>query len=329
MTDKNPETATAIAHPNIAFIKYWGNRDASLRLPANGSISMNLAELFTRTTVTFSPVLKHDSLVLNSKEMTNTPLKRVVDFLDIIRQLAKRQIFARIESVNNFPIGAGIASSAAAFSALALSASKAIGLDLDQKDLSRLARRGSGSACRSIPSGFVEWFAGTDDATSYAVSIAPPEYWALVDCIAIVRNAHKPTGSTEGHKLAGTSPLQTARVDDAARRLDACREAILTRDFGRLSKIVELDSNLMHAIMMTSNPALFYWEPGSLKIMKIIPSWRSRGLPVCYTLDAGPNVHVITTSEYSNVVVQQLKDLNGVLEVLVAHPGDATRLVEE
>ncbi len=159
-------------------------------------------------------------------------------------------------------MGAGIASSASAFAALALAASAAAGLKLSEKDLSRLARRGSGSACRSIPGGFVEWQAGQDDDTSYAVSIAPPEHWALVDCIAIVSQEHKPTGSAEGQALAHTSLLQAARLADAPRRLEICRRAILDRDFAAFAEVVELDSNLMHAVMMTSSSPLVLLAAG-------------------------------------------------------------------
>ena len=197
-------TATALAHPNIAFIKYWGNRDDALRLPSNGSISMNLDGLFTRTTVSFSPSAQTDSLLLNHRPVTGPGLDRVSYILDIVRGMADLPHRAEVVSENNFPAGAGIASSAAAFAALALSASKAAGLDLSEAQLSALARRGSGSASRSIPAGFVEWKAGTNDEDSYAVSIAPPEHWALTDCVAVVNAGHKKTGSTEGHALAGT-----------------------------------------------------------------------------------------------------------------------------
>ena len=224
-------SATALAHPNIAFIKYWGNRDNALRLPANGSISMNLDGLFTRTTVTFSASFETDSLRIGNRPVTGPGLERVSLFLDLVRQIAGMNERAEVVSENNFPSGAGIASSAAAFAALALAASRAAGITLTQRELSRLARRGSGSACRSTPGGFVEWQAGIEEADSFATSIAPPEHWELVDCVAIVSAGHKKTGSTEGHALAPTSPLQAARVDDAPRRLDLCRRAILERDF--------------------------------------------------------------------------------------------------
>jgi diphosphomevalonate decarboxylase len=161
-------TATAQASPNIAFIKYWGNRDDSLRIPSNGSISMNLEGLYTRTTVSFQPSLPFDELIINGHEVTGAGLARISYILDIIRGMANIRERAEVMSENNFPSGTGIASSASAFAALALAGSKAAGLSLSEQELSRLARRGSGSASRSIPSGFVEWQAGTNDEDSFA-----------------------------------------------------------------------------------------------------------------------------------------------------------------
>ncbi len=189
MSDRS---ATAVACANIAFIKYWGNRDDALRIPANGSLSMNLDGLYSQTRVTFSAGQEQDSLILNGVAAAGPALQRVSRFLEIVRQMGGVNLPAQVVSRNNFPTGAGIASSAAAFAALSLAASQAIGLDLDEKQLSRLARRGSGSASRSVPGGFVEWLAGSSDEDSYAVSIAPPTHWDLRDCIAIVAAGHKP-----------------------------------------------------------------------------------------------------------------------------------------
>lgn len=321
-------TATALAHPNIAFIKYWGNRDQHLRLPANGSISMNLAGLTTTTEVSFSDELPGDMVELNGRLLAGPELQRVSDFLDCVRRMAGVFKPAQVHSENNFPTGAGIASSAAAFAALSLAASTALGLDLGELELSRLARRGSGSASRSIPTGFVEWHAGDDDQSSYAVSIAPPEHWDLVDLIAVVEAGHKSVGSTAGHALADTSPLQPARVADAPRRLEICRSAIHARDFDRLAAIIELDSNLMHAVMMTSNPPLMYWEPATLRIIKEVPAWRKSGLPACFTLDAGPNVHVLCPSSAADEVRRRLSELPGVQQILQAAPGGPARLID-
>lgn len=320
-------TATAQASPNIAFIKYWGNRDNALRLPMNGSISMNLDGLFTRTTVSFQPSLPFDELIINGHEVMGAGLDRVSYILDIVRGMANINDRAEIMTENNFPSGAGIASSASAFAALALAGSKAAGLDLSEPDLSRLARRGSGSASRSIPSGFVEWQAGQSEEDSFAFSMAPPDHWNLVDCVAIVSASHKKTGSTEGHSIAPTSPLQAARVADAPRRLEICRNAILNCDFNTFASIVELDSDIMHAVMMTSTPALHYWKPASLDVMNSVRTWRAEGIPVCYTVDAGPNVHVICPETEAHIVEKKLHEINGVKDVLVARAGDGAKNV--
>jgi len=322
-------SATAQAHPNIAFIKYWGNRDDTLRLPANGSLSMNLDGLLTRTTVSFQRTLPFDELVINGREVTGPALQRVTGILDLVRQRAGLAARAEVVSENNFPSGAGIASSASAFAALAQAATSAADLELSEADLSRLARRGSGSACRSIPAGFVEWSAGNGDEDSYASSIAPPEYWALVDCVAIVSEAHKPTGSTQGHAIAGTSPLQAARVADAPRRLELCRRAILDRDFAALTDVIEQDSNMMHAVMMTSTPALHYLAPASLAVTAAVREWRTEGLPACCTVDAGANVHVVCLQAASQEIAARLRQVPGVRDVLVAGPGGPARLMEE
>jgi diphosphomevalonate decarboxylase len=320
-------TATALAHPNIAFIKYWGDIEPDIHLPANGSISMNLDCLYSHTAVKFDPELKTDQLIIDGEVPPQNAIARVSHFLDRVRYLAGISTFAQVTSENNFPTGSGIASSASGFAALSLAASAAAGLHLDQKELSRLARRGSGSACRSVPGGFVEWFPGTDDESSFAISIAADDHWVLRDCIAIVSRQHKETGSAAGHTFADTSILQEVRVQDAERRLEKCREAIKYRDFQEFAAIVELDSNLMHAVMITSRPQLIYWQPATLDVMRAVAEWRTSGIPVCYTIDAGPNVHVITTSENSSYVREKLLQIPGVIEVLVGQPGKEARLI--
>jgi diphosphomevalonate decarboxylase len=318
--------ATAVACANIALIKYWGNRDHGLRLPSNPSLSMNLAGLETRTSVTFADDLVDDEVFIGGVAQAGPARERVVVHLDLIRLCSQTARRARVESVNNFPAGAGIASSASAFAALTLAASAASGLEGSEAQFSALARRGSGSACRSVPGGFVEWQMGTGDRDSFAVSLASPEHWALADVVAILSAAHKATGSTEGHALADTSSLQAARVAGAAERLAHCRAALLARDFTALAEVVELDSTLMHAVMMTSTPPLYYWEPLTLAVMKAVRAWRAEGLPVCFTIDAGPNVHCLTPAEHAAEVERRLRAL-GVPETLTALPGGPARLV--
>ena len=323
----SPHTATAQSSPNIAFIKYWGNRHSALRLPVNGSISMNLDGLFTRTMVSFQPSLGLDELIINGHGVSGKGLDRVSAILDIVRQASGLKFNAEVLSENNFPTGAGIASSAAAFAALALAAATAAGLNWSEAEISRLARLGSGSASRSIPTGFVEWKMGTADRDSFAVSIAPPSHWQLADCVAIVNAGHKATGSTEGHALAPTSPFQSARVADTPRRLEICRHAVLEKDFEALAAIIEQDSDIMHAVMMTSAPALFYWKPATLAVMEAVREWRANGMQVAYTIDAGPNVHVICTQENLSRVAELTKAVPGVSSILQAKVGQAASLL--
>jgi diphosphomevalonate decarboxylase len=327
--------ATAQASPNIALIKYWGNRDQVLRLPSNPSLSMNMAGLTTTTTVEFDPALEHDVLILGGREIGSKGLERVSRFLDQVRKTSEAlretsevsTLFARVDSRNNFPSGAGLASSASGFAALALAATAAAGLQLNEAELSRLARLGSGSACRSVPGGFVEWTMGDDDRSSYAHSIAPADHWDLRDVVALIDVGHKAVGSTEGHAVADTSPLQAARVATAADRLAQARSAVLARDFESLTEVVELDSLMMHAVMITSSPVLMYWQPATVAVMQAVRQWRRNGLAACTTIDAGPNVHVICTAEAADEVALRLRVIPGVRQIITARVGGPAHLI--
>ncbi|MDD5468258.1 MAG: diphosphomevalonate decarboxylase [Anaerolineales bacterium] len=318
--------AVAVAYPNIALIKYWGDRDADLHLPVNGSISMNLAGLTARSQASLEPRLAQDELILNGERVGGDSLVRMIAFLDRVRALAGVGERFQVVSANNFPTAAGIASSAAAFAALSLAATAACGLRLEEAELSRLARLGSGSACRSVPGGFVEWHMGVDHASSYATSFAPPEHWDLRDHIALVSEAGKAVSSRQGHLLASSSPLQEGRLRGVTERLGRCRSAILAKDFAALAEVVEQDSLLMHAVMMTSSPPLFYWAPATLRVLSAVRQWRSEGAPVCATIDAGPNVHVLAPGEWAEWVVEQLQGVPGVKQVLSAAPGGPAHL---
>lgn len=319
--------ATALAHSNIAFVKYWGHADAVLRLPANPTLSVNLSGLDTQTTVEFDAALISDELTIDGQRATEKARQRVSIHLDHVRTLAQTDLHARVVSCNSFPVGAGLASSASAFAALTLAATAALGLSMSEAQLSALARLGSGSASRSIPAGFVEWVQGAEHHTSYARSIAPPEHWALCDCIAIADAEHKAVGSTEGHARAHTSPLHGARVADITARLESCKAAILACDLDALGEIMEADAVMMHAVAMTSRPPIYYWTPATLRIMRAVVDWRIEGLPVYYTIDAGPNVHCLCENKHADEVRQRLEGLAGVKKVRVACPGSGARLV--
>jgi len=321
--------ATAQAPANIAFIKYWGNRDHRWNLPQNSSLSMNLDGLYAQTTVTWTDDQPEDTLILNGEPAAPDALARVSTHLDILRSRLNLHARAAVVSKNNFPMGAGIASSAAAFAALTVAGASAAGAELSERELTTIARIGSGSASRSIPSGYVEWLAGNSHEESFAESIAAPDHWSLVDVIAVVSQDHKRVGSKAGHRSADTSDLQAARVSGAESRLAVCRRAVLERDFTTFAKVVELDSNLMHAVMMTSDPPLFYWLPPTLTIMEAVRGWRADGLHVCYTLDAGANVHCLCERESVDAVSAALRAISGVVDVRIASAGQGARLISE
>ncbi len=318
--------ATALAHPNIAFIKYWGNQDDTLRLPANSSLSMNLGRLQTVTTVTFEKNLTGDQLIINNASISGPALERVTAHLDLVRQQAGLKLPARVESDNNFPIGSGIASSASAFAALSVAGAAAAGLALDETALSRLARRGSGSASRSVPTGYCQWVTGNDE-TSIATSVAPPDHWDLRDLVIIVSREHKAVGSTGGHRLAQTSSLQAARMTGTEVRLEACREALLARDLSRMGPVIEEDAVIMHAVIMTSQPPLYYWNPATMALIQASQQWRAQALPVYFTIDAGPNVHLICEAAHAETVAAEVRKIPGVQEVLLSGPGGPARLI--
>lgn len=325
-----PNVATARAHSNIAFVKYWGNSDQRLRLPANSSLSMNLDRLHTTTTVQWSLDYGLDSVTINGRPADAAALRRVRKHLQLLRDRFKTKMFARVQSRNNFPMGTGIASSASSFAALTLAGAAALGEQLSQRELSTIARRGSGSAARSIPSGYVEWFAAVSHELSYAETFVDYDYWELVDVIAIVSRAHKRIGSTAGHVSADTSILQKTRIENAPQRLDRVKNAIVNRDFVQFARVVEEDSNLMHAVMMTGRPALFYWQPTSLAIMNAVRQWREEdGIQVCYTLDAGPNVHCICVKKDAEAVKTRLSQISDAIEVLSASAGQGAFVLDK
>jgi diphosphomevalonate decarboxylase len=321
------ERATAKAPANIAFIKYWGKVNEKLRLPANSSISMNLSGAFTVTSVEFNDALKKDSFVLNNIEASSLETLRVTEHLNRIRTLAKIKSCARVISKNNFPKSSGIASSASGFAALTLAASKAIGLNLSEKDLSILARLGSGSACRSIPDGFVEWRKGENSDTSYAHSIYPKDYWDIEDIIVIVGSKGKKLSSSEGHALVESSPFYNKRIIDIPKKVKDLKKSLREKDFTKFGEIVEEEAINMHAVMMTSSPPLFYWQPETISIILSIIELRNQGLEAYFTIDAGPNVHIIIQRKDLKKLKIFLSKMKGVVEIIENNPAVGARIV--
>jgi diphosphomevalonate decarboxylase len=290
---------------------------------------MNLGDLHTITTVAFDEELERDELTIDGQSVGEAAHARVSGHLDLVRQAAGLQAAAKVVSRNNFPAGAGIASSASGFAALTVAACAAAELSLTEAELSALARRGSGSASRSVPGGYTEWVMGKGNATSFARSVAPPDHWDLRDVVVIVSREHKAVGSSRGHGLAVSSRLQVARVGAAPATLTACKRALLARDLEAMGGLIEQDAVMMHAVMMTSRPPLYYWKPATMAVIKAAQGWRTDGLPVYFTIDAGPNVHLICQATDAAQVEARARALPNVLDVLVSRPGGAARLMED
>ncbi len=325
--------ATANAGSNIAFVKYWGvGRDRREgRLPLNPSVSMTLDAARTTTTVEFLPELDADVCTINRRPPPPEGIARVRRVLDRVRQLTGLKSFARVVSVNHFPTSAGVASSASGFAALALAAARAAGLPVNPKTLVPLAILGSGSACRSLYGGYVLWSPPrTGRHESRVRQLSSENEWRLVDLVVISSRAHKTVPSEQGHLLARTSPLLKARLASLERITRRVRKAIQERDLPALGEVLESDALSMHAVMMTSRPPLLYWEPSTVAVLKAVRDFRARkGLPCYFTIDAGPNVHVITVPEHADTVSRALKRVEGIREILRCPTGRGAYLADD
>jgi diphosphomevalonate decarboxylase len=325
---RNNYKAKAISPANIAFIKYWGKKDPKINLPFNDSISMNLSGCLTTTGVEFNPNFKKDKVMVNREEVEGEKKERVSHVLDIVRKMSGRDWYAKVVSENNFPSDAGIASSASAFSALALAGSKAAGLNLSLRELSILARLGSGSACRSVVDGFSLWKKGKSSRTSYAVQLAKPTFWNLVDIVTVIDQGKKKASSTEGHEAVLTSPYFRTRLKELKTRIPALKRAFLKRNLKEFGRLVEEEAVSLHVSAMTSRPPIFYWNKGTFEVMEAVFKMRERGILAYFTMDAGPNVHVICLKKNARRVNNALRKLQFVAFTIINRPDKGTRLIK-
>lgn len=321
--------ATAIAPSNIAFVKYWGKKDEKLRIPENGSISMTLDKLTTTTTVDFDDGCSEDEVVIDGEVAIGRERERVVRHLDRVREMAGMDLKAKVESRNSFPKSKGLSSSASGFAALSMAGAAAVSLELSEKELSILARLGSGSACRSIPSGFVEWVAGDAHATSYAKTIYPAGYWNVVDVVVVTDSEKKDMSTSEGQKLAVTSPFYTVRLKGIEKKLVRMKELLAVRDFTAFGELCEAEALEMHAVVLTSTPPLLYWQPASVRVMQAVRRWRSEGLEAYFTLNTGQDVHVLCLGTEALGLARRLRGVVGVVGTVVCHCGQGSCLTDK
>ena len=318
MSTATKMSASAVAHSNIALAKYWGKLDVTRNLPAVPSLSLTLDGLRTVTHVTFDPELGEDRFTLDGHDEAGTALHRVGALLDRVRALAGTRDFAHVESRNDFPTAAGLASSASGFAALALAASRALGLRLDLQTLSSLARAASASAARSVFGGFVALAAGAESA----VRIAPADHLDVTMVVAVTATGPKSIGSTSGmlHTQA-TSPYYTRWLETAPQLFERVRAGVLERDLTTLGTAMEQSTLLMHASMMAAAPPLLYLAPATLSVMQLVRQLRDEGVPAFFTMDAGPHVKVLTPKDSGARVAAALEASPAVVRVLRCEPG--------
>ena len=321
---------------NIAFIKYWGQRDKKLTLPYNDSFSMNLSSCYTVLEIEKLENPKIQKLYIKDYEKsdfeikTDDSFKKVISFYYRAKQFlkVKKDYGFIIHSYNSFPKKAGIASSASFFSALALGFSWLFEKKLDQKSLSILARlSGSGSACRSVPDGFSWWNKGKKSSDSYALSIAPPSYWNLVDLVLILNKEEKKVSSSEGHQKVETSNLFKYRLLSLEKRLKEIKNAFFKKDFTHFGYLLEEETISMHSVMMTQKPPLFYWSGKTAEVIKKIIELRQKGVEGYFTIDAGENIHLICQKKDNEKFLNFFKTQKEVLQVITNYPAIGTKFI--
>lgn len=324
--------ATAVANANIALVKYWGKRDSKLILPQNSSISMTCDGLSTKTTVEFSGEYDKDVVIINDEELVKDE-RDILGHIERIRSMAGIIEKAKVISESNFPVAAGLASSASGFAALTLAASSAAGLKLSERELTMLSRQGSGSSCRSIPEGFVEWHKGSspDGSDSYAETIVNKNHWTDFRMIAcIVSEAKKKVSSRAGMaQTVATSPYYSGWLQTVDHDLETIRNGIRKKDFPAVGLAAEQNCLKMHSLMLTTKPAIVYWIPATLEIIHHVLAWREEGLECYFTIDGGPQVKVMCLEKDEKELNRRLLELEGVKKTVICRPGDKASLAQE
>lgn len=291
------EPVTCFAPSNIALCKYWGKREKELNLPVNSSLSISLGHLGTQTTLSLADV---DQVWLNGERLTDdTPFARkVIAFIDLFRR--DQAVTLKVDTRNNIPTAAGLASSASGFAALSLAINQFFALDLSDDVLSAFARMGSGSASRSLFQGFVEWERGQqeDGMDSFARPLAARWDTLRIGLVKVATGEKKVDSRSGMTRTLETASLYQAWPAQAARDISRLHSAISDKDFQLLGETAEHNALSMHATMIASWPPLIYWQPDSLAAMQKVWQLREQGIPIYFTMDAGPNLKLLFEAEH-------------------------------
>lgn len=325
-------TASALAHSNIALVKYWGKRDSRLNLPAVGSISLTLDALRTKTTVTFSKEIGTDFFRINGKSVSPAQFDRLTRFVDIVRKKFDNNLRIEVESENNFPTGAGLASSASGFAALTEAIDNALSLGLSAREKSVWARQGSGSAARSVFGGIVEMHHGIsfDGKDDYAEQLFDENYWDLRLLVLVTSEAKKTIGSTEGmNRTSLTSPYFQIWTESSEVDLAEMRSALRDKDFQKLGEISERSCLKMHGLAMSADPGILYWNAATVRLIHKIRALRTSGIPAFFTIDAGPQVKVLCLPDSIEGLFNEFRSEPGVKKVIQSKLGSGTHTLRK
>ena len=294
--------ASAYAPSNIALSKYWGKRESSFNLPITGSLSISLAEHGTKTGLSVIDAPMHQ-VTLNGKEVSaNQSFSiKVSQWLD---RVLPNDLKLRVDTHNTVPTAAGLASSASGFAALTLATNSLMGWQLPERQLSALARLGSGSASRSLWHGFVKWQAGEQANGSDSVAFPLEHQWPELRIgLLTVSSQKKAVSSREGMaRTITTSALYNQWPQQAESDLATIETAIIAGDFETMAKTAEHNAMSMHATMAAAWPPLVYWQPDSLTQMQKVWQLREQGLPLYLTMDAGPNLKLLFEAKHQSDV---------------------------
>ena len=295
---------SAIAHPIEGLIKYHGLKDETLRIPFHDSISVATSPTASHTTVEFGR-FKKDTASVDGKQLVDRELERVVFVVDEVRRRSGLDLKFRMVSKNNFMSNVGLGASASGFAALAVAASKAAGLKLSLEKMSVIARRGAGSATRSVTGGFSRWKAGFEDEESYSYQIASEDLQmgivvALIPAFKFTENAHK---------AVLTSPFFHSRLAFVHGALAEMENAIRKRNIEKIGILAERDSLILHGITMTSIDEMMLWRPETVKVILEVKKMRSEGLPAFFSIDTGATVYVNTKPKHVQEIEGRIKDL--------------------
>lgn len=330
-SSEHTTAVSAQAHPNIALVKYWGKRDAVLNLPAVGSVSITLDTLTTTTHVSRRDADGDDYLVLNGRVGTAAQIDKLIKLAATFRELCGSADRVRVSSDNNFPTAAGLASSASGYAALVMALDAFYQTGLSRERLSALARTGSGSAARSLFGGFVRMHPGHEinGRDAVATPLLDGEDWPLEVVVAIASEHAKSVSSTVGMEATRTtSPFYSQWVATQDADIDRAVAAIEARDFDALGEVSEYSCLKMHGLMLSARPGLVYWNHATTACIHAVRAMRAEGVPVFFTIDAGPQLKAVCAPGAADLVAQRLSQVDGVSRVLKVGLGNGARIID-